>query len=68
MFGLAGMIDLQCCVAVVAQREKMKNYSHIFNLIMSNMSVHHLVAISEEERDDWVSTLNDFIFDQPKVS
>ena len=56
------------CIAVVNHDKKYKGYSYVFNIIMNTLSVYHLAASSEEERDEWVTAMNEFIFKKPLVS
>lgn len=52
----------------MSHEKKLKGYSYVLNIIMANITVHHLAASSEEERDDWITALNEFIFVKPTVS
>lgn len=53
---------------MVNHEKKMKGYSHVFNLVMANLSVYHLAASSDQERREWVAAMNEFIFTKPMVS
>ena len=62
-----GALDLRSCIAVVNHDGKIKGHSHVLNLVMSNLMVHHLVAHSEKDRDEWVSAMNEFLFKKQQV-
>ena len=60
----AGMLDLRSCIAVVAIDKPIKGYE--FNVI-TKTEVHYFRAESEEDRQDWITVLNDFLFPKDMV-
>jgi hypothetical protein len=57
-----GAINLHSCIAVVSnEQERVKGHRHVFTVVMINMIL-HLAATSDEERDDWITAFNQFIF------
>lgn len=64
----SGYINLQTCIAIVGHNKKIRGYDHVLNIIMSDITVHHLAASSEEEKDEWITALNEFIFTKPMIS
>ena len=62
------MIDLRSCIAVISNDDRIKGYTNIVNIVMNSFRVHHLVADSPQERDDWLLALKEFVFSKPTVS
>ena len=62
-----GVIDLRFCIAVQPSgNEKSKKF--IFDIITGSSPAHHFAAESRQERDDWITALNDFLFSKKAVS
>ena len=67
---LTGSLDLHSCIAVVSHDKKIKGHTFVLNIIIgrgSTARIHHLATTSNEERNEWITALNEFIFTMPVV-
>lgn len=66
-----GSLDLHSCIAVVSHDKKIKGHTFVLNIIIgrgSTARIHHLATTSNEERNEWITALNEFIFTMPVFS
>ena len=57
---IAGIINLKSCTEV-KERDPLKGYKFVFD-ISTEDRVYHLASETEEERKNWITTLNDLLF------
>ena len=61
---LAGIINLKTCTEV-KEREPIKGHKFTFD-ICTEERVYHLASETEEERREWLDTLNTLLFEEPQ--
>ena len=61
-----GVIDLRYCIAVQPSGEKSKKF--FFDVITGSSPPQGFAAESQQEREDWITALNDFLFSKRAVS
>lgn len=59
-----GIINLKSCTEV-KEREPIKGHKFAFD-ICTFERVYHLACETEEERKDWINTLNTLLFEEPR--
>ena len=57
---VTGIINLRSCTEV-KERDPIKSYKFVFD-ICTEERVYHLASESEEERQNWITTLNNLLF------
>ena len=62
--GHAGVINLKSCTEV-KEREPIKGHKFAFD-ICTEERVYHLASETEQERQEWLETLNTLLFVEPR--